>query len=97
MQLRATVVYLQTLEHCLVQLVRVIRDIMKTQYLFVQVNFLLIIYLACNYTCTTCVTLSTTCSTCLSANFRTLSTSTCPCNAGYFDNGVPICASKLLI
>jgi hypothetical protein len=44
----------------------------------------------CMYSCATCSS-GTNCLTCSSSNFRTLTSNLCPCNAGYFDNGVAAC------
>lgn len=49
---------------------------------------------ACSITCGKC-TSTNTCTACGSSTFRTLNTTynTCPCDAGYYENNVPICAT----
>lgn len=49
----------------------------------------------CYYSCFTCssATTSTTCTSCSPLDFRTLTSATCLCNAGYFDNGVAPCVA----
>jgi proprotein convertase subtilisin/kexin type 5 len=40
----------------------------------------------------TCVNTNEYCLTCVSNTFRTFSNNVCPCNDGYFENGVSVCA-----
>ena len=50
---------------------------------------------ACHITCLTCNGgTSTTCLTCNSTNKRTTlaSDNSCPCDAGFYDNGLAMCA-----
>lgn len=43
----------------------------------------------CSYTCSgQCQGTAAACTACNGGNFRTLTGSTCPCDLGYFDNGV---------
>lgn len=42
---------------------------------------------ACAYSCATCITTSTNCVTCNGTAKRAFSSGTCPCSAGYYDNG----------
>jgi hypothetical protein len=47
----------------------------------------------CPYSCYRYITGTSNCSTCPASSNRTLSNNACPCNAGFYDNGVAACAS----
>lgn len=47
---------------------------------------------SCSYTCPgLCRSTAAACTACNGGMFRTLSGTTCPCDLGYFDNGVELC------
>jgi hypothetical protein len=46
---------------------------------------------ACLYSCLTCTTTNVMCVTCNSTLHRSYLNSSCPCDAGYFDNGTAMC------
>ena len=45
----------------------------------------------CDYSCLTCVTTAKNCTSC-NVGVNRVSGSTCPCDVGYFDNGLAACA-----
>ena len=49
---------------------------------------------SCSYTCSgLCQGTASNCTACVGGTYRTLTGSSCPCDTGYFNNGVAICAA----
>lgn len=49
------------------------------------------ICLKCHYSCLQCSTFSTACTACNPFDLRSLSANKCPCDQGFFDDGLELC------
>jgi hypothetical protein len=68
----------------------------------ISINLILCFFCAyalglCPTGCSSCSGASSNCKTCDADSFRTLVSSACPCDPGYYDAGTSVCGSNLYL